>query len=225
VDKSFDMGLGFLAVGILGSCLSWGLLILFGRRTIYNTGLALLAALQLLIGILDFAPNRANRPGIIWAQASILIVWNFFYNLTIGPVGFSILCETSAMHLREKTIAFATAVQAAVGIGMTVAVPYMINPDQAALGGKMGFFFGGLAALSCIWAYFRIPETVCFICIALHHLALFSLALRKDSQHQRLTERYRKIALMRSWTSCSIVVSDRGTLNTTRISKQSKWQA
>ena len=160
------MGLGFLAVGILGSCLSWGLLILFGRRTIYNTGLALLAALQLLIGILDFAPNRANRPGIIWAQASILIVWNFFYNLTIGPVGFSILCETSAMHLREKTIAFATAVQAAVGIGMTVAVPYMINPDQAALGGKMGFFFGGLAALSCIWAYFRIPETVCFICIA-----------------------------------------------------------
>jgi SP family general alpha glucoside:H+ symporter-like MFS transporter len=161
------MGLGFLAVGILGSCLSWGLLILFGRRTIYNTGLVLLAALQLLIGILDFAPNRANRPGIIWAQASILIVWNFFYNLTIGPVGFSILCETSAMHLREKTIAFATAVQAAVGIGMTVAVPYMINPDQAALGGKMGFFFGGLAALSCIWAYFRIPETVCFICIAL----------------------------------------------------------
>jgi MFS transporter, SP family, general alpha glucoside:H+ symporter len=160
------MGLGFLAVGILGSCLSWGLLILFGRRTIYNTGLALLAALQLLIGILDFAPNRANRPGIIWAQASILIVWNFFYNLTIGPVGFSILCETSAMHLREKTIAFATAVQAAVGIGMTVAVPYMINPDQAALGGKMGFFFGGLAALSCIWAYFRIPETVCFISTA-----------------------------------------------------------
>jgi SP family general alpha glucoside:H+ symporter-like MFS transporter len=70
------------------------------------------------------------------------------------------------MHLREKTIAFATAVQAAVGIGMTVAVPYMINPDQAALGGKMGFFFGGLAALSCIWAYFRIPETVCFLYIA-----------------------------------------------------------
>jgi SP family general alpha glucoside:H+ symporter-like MFS transporter len=159
------MGLGFLAVGILGSCLSWGLIILFGRRTIYNAGLALLAALQFLIGILDFAPNKANRPGIVWAQASILIAWNFFYNLTIGPVGFSILCETSAMHLREKTIAFATAVQAAVGIGMTVAVPYMINPDQAALGGKMGFFFGGLAALSCIWAYFRIPETVCAICI------------------------------------------------------------
>lgn len=63
------------------------------------------------------------------------------------------------MHVREKTIAFATAVQAFVGIGMTVAVPYMINPDQANLQGKMGFFFGVLAGVSCLWAYFRVPET------------------------------------------------------------------
>ncbi len=154
------MGIGFLAVGVLGTCLSWILLTHLGRRTIYNGGLALLTALQLLIGILDCVSDKANRPGIIWGQASILIVWNFFYNLTIGPVGFSILCESSAMRVREKTIAFATAVQAAVGVGMTVAVPYMINPDQADLGGKLGFFFGGLAALSFAWAYFRVPETV-----------------------------------------------------------------
>lgn len=153
------MGVGFLAVGVLGSCLSWLLLIRFGRRTIYNTGLAFLAFLQLLIGILDCITT--NRTQIIWADASILIVWNFFYNLTIGPVGFSILCESSAMRVREKTIAFATAVQAVVGIGMTVAVPYLINPDQAALGGKLGFFFGGTASLSFVWAYFRVPETVC----------------------------------------------------------------
>lgn len=156
---AFYMGIGFLGVGVVGSCLSWGLLILFGRRTIYNWGLALLTFLLLLIGILDCIPNKASTPSIIWAQASILIIWNFFYNLTIGPVGFSILCEISAANVREKTIAFATAVQAAVGIGMTIAVPYLINPDQAALGGKLGFFFGGLAAISLFWAYFRIPET------------------------------------------------------------------
>lgn len=154
------MGIGFLAVGVVGSCLSWGLLVMYGRRTIYGGGLALLALLQLLIGILDCMPDKAKRPGIIWTQASLLITWNFFYNLTIGPVGFSILCEVSAAHVREKTIAFATAFQAVVGIGMTVAVPYLINPDQAALGGKLGFLFGGLAGLSLIWVYFRVPETV-----------------------------------------------------------------
>jgi MFS transporter, SP family, general alpha glucoside:H+ symporter len=154
------MGLGFLGVGVLGTCLSWGLLVHLGRRTIYHNGLALLAALQLLIGVLDSVPDKANKPNVIWTQASILIIWNFFYNPTIGSVGFSILCETSAVHVREKTIAFSTAVQAFIGIGMTVAVPYMINPDEADLAGKIGFFFGGLATLSFSWAYLRIPETV-----------------------------------------------------------------
>jgi len=35
----------------------------------------------------------------------------------------------------------------------------MINPDQANLRGKIGFFFGGLSVLALIWAYFRVPET------------------------------------------------------------------
>ena len=72
---------------------------------------------------------------------------------------FVILCECSATRVRGKTIAIATAVQALVGIVMTIAIPYMINPDQANLRGKLGFFFGGLAALCLIWSYFRVPET------------------------------------------------------------------
>ncbi len=70
-----------------------------------------------------------------------------------------ILCECSATKVRGKTIAIATAVQALVGIVMTIAIPYMINPDQANMRGKLGFFFGGLAALCFIWSYFRVPET------------------------------------------------------------------
>jgi len=65
----------------------------------------------------------------------------------------------SATRVRSKTIAVATAAQAALGIVMTVAIPYMINPDQANMRGKLGFFFGGLAALCYIWAYLRVPET------------------------------------------------------------------
>jgi len=42
---------------------------------------------------------------------------------------------------------------------MTVAIPYMINPDQANMRGKLGFFFGGLSCISLVWAFFRIPET------------------------------------------------------------------
>jgi MFS transporter, SP family, general alpha glucoside:H+ symporter len=168
------MGLGFLGVGFFGSCLSWVLLVHC---------------------ILDCVPRKRERPNVIWAQASILIIWNFFYNLTIGPVGFSILCETSAAHVREKTIAFSTAVQAFVGIGMTIAVPYtMINPDQADMGGKIGFFFGGLATLSCFWAFLRIPETVSYGCSKRSHCsplrgcASDRVATNQDAQKNRTYE-------------------------------------
>jgi hypothetical protein len=157
-DQAFNMGVGFLAVGFVGTCCSWILLIYFGRRKIYNYGLALLAVLQFIIGILDCAPNYENRPSIAWAESVLMVIWNFIYDISIGPVCFVILCEVSATRVRSKTIALATAAQAMAGIVMTVAIPYMINADQANMRGKLGFFFGGLALLCLTWAYFRVPE-------------------------------------------------------------------
>ena len=95
-----------------------------------------------LVGILDCVPNYINRPPVIWGQNSLMLVWNFFYDLSVGPICFVILCECSATKLRSKTIAVATAIQAMVGIVMTVAIPYMINPDEGNMRGKLGFFYG-----------------------------------------------------------------------------------
>ena len=46
-----------------------------------------------------------------------------------------------ANKVRSKTIAVATAVQATANIIMTIAVPYIINPDQLDMRGKLGFVF------------------------------------------------------------------------------------
>jgi hypothetical protein len=134
--------IGFLGVGFLGTILSWVLLSYFGRRTVYTTGLGGLVIILAVIGILDCVPGYEQRPAIIWAQSSTMVLWNFVYSLSVGPVCFVILCETSATKLRSKTIAIATAVQAICGIVMTVAIPHMINPDAGNLRGKIGFFFG-----------------------------------------------------------------------------------
>jgi hypothetical protein len=157
--QAFNMSLGFLALGFVGTMFSWLLLIRYGRRQIYNTGLFLLIVLMLLIGILDCIPNYENLHGVIWAQSSLMLIWNFCYDFGVGPVCFVILCEVSATKVRSKTIAVATASQALLAIGMTVAIPYMINPDQANMRGKIGFFFAALSTLSLVWAYFRVPET------------------------------------------------------------------
>lgn len=121
--ESFDMSVGFLALGFVGTLFSWVLLIHFGRRIIYNVGLFLLVVLMFLIGILDCVPNYKDHKGVIWAQSSLMLVWNFCYDFSVGPICFVILCEVSATKVRSKTIAVATAVQALLAIGMTVAIP------------------------------------------------------------------------------------------------------
>lgn len=158
-SHAFAMGVGFLALGFLGTCCSWILLSYFGRRRIYNTGLAALITLLFIIGILDCMPNYSSNPALAWAQSSLMLLWNFTYDLSVGPVCFVLICETSATRVRSKTIALATAAQAVVAIGMTVAIPYLINPDQANGRGKIGFFFGGLSLVSLLWAWLRVPET------------------------------------------------------------------
>lgn len=117
----------------------------------------MLAALQLVIGALDCVPGRS--PGAIWAFTALMFVWNFAYDVTIGPVCFVLVSECSATRVRSKTIAAATAAQAVLVIAMTVVILYIINPAEANMQGKLGFFFGGLAALCLLWAYFRVPET------------------------------------------------------------------
>ncbi len=70
---------------------------------------------------------RVNKiltwPCVHRAQSSLMLVWNFCYGLSVGPVCFVILCEVSATKVRSKTIAVATATQALVGIVMTIAIP------------------------------------------------------------------------------------------------------
>lgn len=113
---------------------------------------------MLLIGILNYVPGRPN--GITWAESSLIIVWNFAFNLSVGPICFIIISKASATRMRSKSIAVATAAQAIVGIVITVGIPYIINPDEANMQGRLGFFFGRLAAICFVWAYCRIPETI-----------------------------------------------------------------
>ncbi|KAF2180415.1 sugar transporter [Zopfia rhizophila CBS 207.26] len=151
--QAYNMGIGFLAVGWVSTIFSWYLMQRFGRRPLYNIGLAILMIIMFLVGILDVVPTK----GAVWTQ-SVLLVWNFTFDWSVGPVAYAIFCEVSATRVRSKTIAVATAIQAVVGIVMTVAIPYLINPDEANLRGKLGFFFGGLSVPCLIWCYFRIPE-------------------------------------------------------------------
>jgi SP family general alpha glucoside:H+ symporter-like MFS transporter len=108
-----------------------------------------MTVLLFIIAFLDFGRSKS---GAVWAQASLMDIWNFIYQMTVGPICFVIISEISATRLRGKTIAITTAVQALASIVFTVAMPYMLNSDQANWRGKAGFLFGGVSFVCCVWS-------------------------------------------------------------------------
>jgi hypothetical protein len=41
---------------------------------------------------------------------------------------------------------------------MNIVVPYMVNPDEGDLKGKVGFVFGGLGVIATFFCYLYIPD-------------------------------------------------------------------
>jgi sugar porter (SP) family MFS transporter len=151
---SFDLGVGVTACGVLGNFLSWFVLNSFGRRKTFLSGMSALTLLLLLIGIMDVVPTDAAK----WVQSSCTVIYAFVYFMTVGAISFVLLGEVSTILLRAKTTALATAIQAVFGIVMNVVIPYLINPDEADLKGKVGFVFGGCAAVATMVSWVYIPE-------------------------------------------------------------------
>ena len=148
------MGVGVTAAGVGAIIISWFLVERIGRRILFLSGMFSLTAVLLLIGVLDVVPTGVAK----WVQASLTIVYAFIYFATLGAMAFAILGEVSSTVLRAPTIAIATATQAAFGTLFNSVIPYMINPDEGNLKGKVGFIFGGLSAGASIWAFLFVPE-------------------------------------------------------------------
>lgn len=171
--NSCVVGVGNTALGFVGSCISWPLLhkvsnpsasfstssnyiAQLGRRFTYNWGLVVMTVLLFVIGFLDLG---AHKKGQIWAQATCLDLWTFLYQITVGPVSYTLISEVSSTRLRSLTIAMSTAVSATFSIVFAVAIPYMLNANEANWRGKAGFFFGGTSLICYVWCFFRVPET------------------------------------------------------------------
>ncbi|KAL7961106.1 general substrate transporter [Trichoderma compactum] len=153
-SKSFNLGIGVSACGLGGNIVSWVVMNRLGRRSLFVSCMCILTLILFLIGIMDVVPTGAAK----WVQASLTVVYAFFYYIGLGAMAFAILGEASSTSLRAPTIALATATQAIMGIIFNFAIPYMVNPDEANLRGKVGFIFGGLALIATAWSWFYVPE-------------------------------------------------------------------
>ena len=153
---AFDMSMAQYSLAAIGTILSWFLIAYAGRRTIYLWGTAALSTLLFIIGMIGIAPTGNNAAS--WAIGSMILVFAFTYDLTVGPVCYSLVSEISSTRLRAKTIVIARNTYNIAGIVVNVLTNYMLTPTAWDWGAKVAFFWMGSCMLCCLWTYFRLPE-------------------------------------------------------------------
>ncbi|KAL3476210.1 general substrate transporter [Aspergillus californicus] len=155
ISQSFTMSLVQYAIGVIGTFASWTLMSYFGRRTLYVYGLATLTTILLIIGFISI-PDSSSA--LSWATGSMLLVYTFIYDSTVGPVCFSIVSEIPSSSLRTKTVVLARNAYNILNLVTGIIIPYMLNVDAWDWRGKSGFFWAGTCTLCLCWAFFRLPE-------------------------------------------------------------------
>lgn len=153
---SFKMSVGGLGLASIGTICSWYLLHAFGRRTLYLWGLGLLAIILMVVGFVSLTPG--NSVAANYAQAAMMLIWLLVYYLTVGPICYAIISETSSTRLRSKSVCLSRITYYIAQIICNVVNPYMLNPTAGDWKGKTGFFWAGWAFVFFIWTYFRLPE-------------------------------------------------------------------
>ncbi|WWC69446.1 uncharacterized protein I206_103385 [Kwoniella pini CBS 10737] len=147
-SDSFKLGVGVTAIGLVGNLTALYSVNKFGRRPLFLWGMIGCTAVNLGIGFSSLSKTKAAR----WSEAIFTLIFGLIYQGSIGPLGYVIFSEISSAKLRSKTVGIGICVNSLCGI-------YLVNPDEANLKGKVGYIFGGLGLLGCIWTFFFIPET------------------------------------------------------------------
>ncbi|KAA8910204.1 hypothetical protein TRICI_004222 [Trichomonascus ciferrii] len=155
-DQSFNLSIGQYCIGLVGTVLSWILIAHAGRRTIYIIGLFSVGFLYLIMGFIGLAPE--SNTAAPWAVAGMLLFIIFVYDLSVGPVCFSLVSEMSSTRLRTKTISLARGTFQVWSVINGVIYPQMLNETAGNWKGKIGFFQFGICTICGLWAYFRLPE-------------------------------------------------------------------
>ncbi len=72
------------------------------------------------------------------------MLYMLIYQAGIGPVAYAIYAEISSAKLRSNTVAWGVCMNQTFGGITQVFLPYLINPKEANLQGKVGWIFGGV---------------------------------------------------------------------------------
>ncbi|KAK6456192.1 maltose permease [Scheffersomyces xylosifermentans] len=154
-SMSFTFSIIQYCLGIIGTVGSWFLSNKVGRFKIYFSGLCTMCCLLLIVGGLGTSSSNSAK----WGIGSMLLVFTFVYDLTVGPMCYCIVAEIPSAKLRTKTVMLARNLYNIANIVVGIITPYMLNPTAWDWRAKTGFFWAGFSFIAAVWCYFDLPET------------------------------------------------------------------
>lgn len=154
--QSFNMALGQYALGVVGTILSWFLMSKLGRRTIFFCGVSTCFTVLMIVGFTSLAGS--TNMGASWAIGAMLLVFTFVYDLSVGPVCYSLVAELSSTRLKTKTIVLARIGYNLSNTVINVLTNHQLNPTAWNWGAKSAFFWAGTCFVCLVWVFFRLPE-------------------------------------------------------------------
>ncbi|KAK0763395.1 hypothetical protein N5P37_002772 [Trichoderma harzianum] len=154
-SNAFSLGVGQSAMAFVGTVGSWFLMPHFGRRTLYLWGQILMFTILVTVGVLGIPKLNS---GISWATGALILILTFAYDLTVGPVCYSLVAELPSNRLRIKTVALSRNSYLASGFVTSTLQARLINPTAWNWRGKAAFLWAGTNLVGIVWTYFRLPE-------------------------------------------------------------------
>ncbi|KAH9866272.1 hypothetical protein J1614_008838 [Plenodomus biglobosus] len=155
-DDSFHLTVGQDCLGLIGCFIAWWIMTKFGRRPIYLTGLCAIFIILMIVGFIGLAP--ATNKSASLAGGVLIILMIFCFQLSLGPICYSLAAEIPSSRLRVKTVALSRASYNSIVFVTNTIMPKMVGKNDWNWGAKGGFFWAGIALLFIAWGYFRLPE-------------------------------------------------------------------
>ncbi|KAF4783358.1 Major facilitator superfamily domain, general substrate transporter [Colletotrichum scovillei] len=157
VDDAFVITIISVLCSMFAAIFAFFLIGRVGRRPQLMFGTYGMLVCLLVVSLLGFFGRGEN-----WnsqALAAFCIIWSIFYYMSVGAVGWTIVGEISSSRLRAKTTSLAAISGSICNMGWSIAIPCLVNTEEANLGPKAGLVFLGSGTVLAVVAFFSVPET------------------------------------------------------------------
>ncbi|EIM92842.1 MFS alpha-glucoside transporter [Stereum hirsutum FP-91666 SS1] len=155
IEDVFTVTAILFAFKLIGTSSAFVFVEKYGRRGLILPGIAVLAVTLLVMGIAGCFTSTAAG----WVMVVTVFIWSIVYQSTIGAAGLAFAQEVGKPSLRAQLSMIQTVCQSLMVLVFAVVIPFMLNPDQGNLGGKVGFLYFALCCIVWSTLYFMLPET------------------------------------------------------------------